>query len=158
MRRNWTILALVALLFAPALACQTVMGALSQNPTPTFEPVGPELGTLAPPDLGTALPEGTLPALPPIDLGGDVPDDIPIDSNAANVSASGGTIAYTTSTAFDDVVAFYEEQMPLNGWAKAEGSLTFGEIAALNYSKDGRSAVVSVTKSGNEVVVGIVVH
>jgi hypothetical protein len=133
------------------------MGGLNPGPTPTFEL---ELPPLEVPELATALPPGpeaTLPALATAFAGGEAPEDIPVLDQAENLFGSETAVSYETTVPFDDVVTFYKEQMPANGWEEAEGSFSFGEVSILNYVKEGRSAIVTITKAGEKttVLVGI---
>jgi hypothetical protein len=77
---------------------------------------------------------------------GDAPDDIPVfDGNNENFFGSADVVSYTTDGSYADVVAFYRAEMEANGWTyDANLSAEFDEVAALQYTKDGRSATVSV--------------
>lgn len=88
---------------------------------------------------------------------GDAPDDIPVfDGTNSNFFASADVVSYTTDGSYADVVAYYRAEMEANGWAyNATLSTEFGEIAALTYEKDGRTATVSIvtdTASGSTLV------
>jgi hypothetical protein len=88
---------------------------------------------------------------------GEGPDDVPIyDGNNSNLFASADVVTYTTDAPYADVVAFYRAEMEANGWTyNATLSTEFGEIAALTYEKDGRTATVSIltdTTSGGTLV------
>ena len=158
MRLNRTIFALIALLVAPALACQTITGGLSPNSAATLEPELPDLGTAVPPDIQTAVPEGTISAIATSALGGEAPADIPVIEGSANLLASSQLVSYETTTSFDDTVKFYKDGMPANGWTEAQGSITFGDTSVMNYTKEGRTAVVTVSKSGDKTVVAIAIQ
>lgn len=84
----------------------------------------------------------------PIDLPGTSggPDDVPVfDGNNENFFASADVVTYLADAPYADVVAFYKTEMEANGWAyNATLSSEFGEIAALTYNKDNRTATVSV--------------
>jgi hypothetical protein len=153
---------LLCLIALPALACQTVMGALGGTPTPpvpeipTVEGV-PELPTGLPDELATALPEGTLPALATEFFSGEAPEDVPVVEPNENFFGAEGTVSYDTTTAFDEVVAFYKAEMPANGWEDAGNNVEFGDTAILNFSKDGRSAIVTLSVSQGKTIVLIVV-
>jgi hypothetical protein len=108
--------------------------------------------TVEVPEIGTVVPEVTVPAIPT--LGGDRPEDIPVVEPNENLFASADAVSYETTTSFDDVKEFYKEQMPANGWEESPGALEFGDTAILNYTKDGRTAVVTLSvNSGKTVVV-----
>jgi hypothetical protein len=88
---------------------------------------------------------------------GDGPDDVPVfEGNNENFFASDDVVTYLTDASYADVVAFYKTEMEANGWSyNASLSTEFGEIAALTYTKDNRSATVSIltdTSSGQTLV------
>jgi len=159
MKRNWTMFALLAALLVPALACQTVMGALSPaTPTPIVEIDLPEIPTIEVPEIPTIeVPDVTLPALPTIEVGGPVPDDIPVVDDPENLFTTTASVAYETSLAFDDVVDFYQTEMPAAGWEEVQDTFIFGDSAVLNYIQGDRVAVVTITRTGDQtsVLVGL---
>ncbi len=158
MRLNRTMIALIALFVAPVLACQAITGAVSPSSAPTPVPGLPGVGTALPPDIQTAVPEGTIAAIATSVLGGEAPPDIPVIEGANIVVASSQAVSYDTTTSFDDVVKYYKDQMPANGWAEAEGSITFGDNSVTNYTKDSRKAVVTITKQGDKTLVNILIQ
>jgi predicted small secreted protein len=92
---------------------------------------------------------------------GEGPEDIPVfDGNNQNFFATADVVTYTTDAPYADVVAFYRAEMEANGWTYNETlSTEFGEIAALTYEKDGRTATLSIltdtTNGGTLVAVNI---
>jgi hypothetical protein len=85
------------------------------------------------------------------------PDDVPVfDGNNENFFASADVVTYLTDAPYADVVAFYRSEMESNGWTIDDTlSTEFGEIAALTYHKDDRTATVSIltdTSSGKTLV------
>jgi hypothetical protein len=159
MKTRALISVLIALLVLPALACQTILGALGAGATPT--PFVPELPTLdldlevtvEVPDVATALPGATLPALPTFEVDGEVPEDIPVVEPNENLVTSAGLVSYETGTDFSTVLEFYKDEMPANGWEESLDALEFGETAILNYTKEGQTAVVTLSVSGGKTVV-----
>jgi hypothetical protein len=78
---------------------------------------------------------------------GTPPPDIPlVEGETKDVFAMESLLTYSTPLAFDEVVAFYKEAMPANGWEYLkDSSLEMGELAVLNFSRAGRDASVTVT-------------
>jgi hypothetical protein len=160
MNRKLLIPVVLALWLIPALACQTVLGALGAGATPT-----PPLVIVPPvdvlPDIETALPsllEGTPPAIPTeLSVLGTPPPDIPVVDQAENLTGSQFLVSYETSKAFDDVVKFYEDGMPAQGWKSSGSPTTLGGFAVLNYTKDKRAAVVTITAAEGKTSVAVVI-
>jgi len=73
-------------------------------------------------------------------------EDIPLMADAADQSALGGTTMYTSPSAFKDVVAFYDKEMPAKGWqAKEDGGMSADNLSMKSYTKDGRTVQVMIT-------------
>ncbi|MFN8596662.1 MAG: hypothetical protein U0559_10840 [Anaerolineae bacterium] len=81
---------------------------------------------------------------PPKDCGGAA-DDIPVMSDATDKSGFGAMTIYTTASAFDDVVKFYKQEMVAKGWAEKEGGMSADGFTMLTFTKDKRSASVTIT-------------
>jgi len=83
---------------------------------------------------------------PPENCGG-APDDVPIMDDATGQSSFGGTIVYTSASPLADVVAFYRQQMPANGWSEDIGAGGFNtdQFSMLNFTKGGRSASITIS-------------
>ncbi len=79
--------------------------------------------------------------------------EFPVMPDATNVSMLGGMLSYQSSSSFDDVVAFYQEQMPAEGWTDTGDSFVATGTTMLNYSKDDRNATVTLTGADGEVSV-----
>ncbi|HLF28338.1 MAG TPA: hypothetical protein VJG32_18555 [Anaerolineae bacterium] len=97
--------------------------------------------------------------VPPENCGG-APEDIPLMPDATDTSAFGETTTYTSASTFEDVVAFYNEQMPANGWtAEESGGFSMEDFASLSFTKEGRTASITITfdTSSNESTVLITV-
>ncbi|MBI3362635.1 MAG: hypothetical protein HY023_16155 [Chloroflexi bacterium] len=159
MKRKLLIPVLLALLLIPALACQTVLRAL--QPSLPIPPGLTELGTALPGVLeGTPIPLPELmtaiPALP----GGtaEAPPDIPVVDQKENLVGSQFLVSYQTSMAFDDVVKFYKDQMPAQGWQAGEAPQAVKGFAVLNYVKDKRTATVTVSGAEGKTAVIIAIQ
>ncbi len=85
------------------------------------------------------------------------PRDVPILPDASELMVAQGFIAYKSATPFQNAVNFYKEQMIANGWKAAEGSMEMGNMAVLNYSKEGRTASVSIQAEEKGVTVMITI-
>lgn len=159
---------LIALLLA-ALACNAVTNALGGNANDRVEDAQATADALSteaaevfddldePGDVATpedeepvdeATPEDEEPADNPDvpGLGGDGPDDVPVmDANNENFFASADVVTYLADAPYAEVVEFYRAEMENAGWTyDANLSTEFGEIAALTYNKDNRTATVSI--------------
>ncbi len=78
---------------------------------------------------------------------GDPPEDIPIlDGEIDNLFTSDFSVSYGTSVEFAEVVQFYQDEMPANGWDEDTDARVLTEIAAvIVYNKIDRSAVVTIS-------------
>ncbi|MCC7359829.1 MAG: hypothetical protein IT317_10150 [Anaerolineales bacterium] len=92
---------------------------------------------------------------------GQGPENIPVlDDNAELVFADDSSLTYYTDASFDDSVDFYREEMINAGWeASANGDNVFGQIASLQYERDGATALVAVTvdPTSNRTLVAVTV-
>ncbi len=79
---------------------------------------------------------------------GGAPSDIPLMPDAVDTSAFGDLTLYSSASTFADVVAFYKEQMPANGWAEdsAADEVATDTFTTLNFTKDGRTASITITR------------
>ena len=71
--------------------------------------------------------------------------EFPIMPDATDMTTMGNMVMYTSASAFDDVLAFYQEQMPANGWSGTDDSFVSSDTAMVGYTKDGRSATVTLS-------------
>ena len=166
---------LVALLLA-ALACSAVTNALGgdsrgQDAQATLDAASTEAAKLLE-DFATPEDEQ------PTEDSGDVitdeeptettttnttggPEDIPVLEGAnENFFASAEVVTYFSPATYDELVTFYKEQMPANGWElDASLSVEFGGTAVLTYKKDGRTATVAITPdtSSGKVIVAVAI-
>ena len=77
----------------------------------------------------------------------NVPEDIPLVEGEKNAFiASPQAISYFVGAAFDQVLSFYQREMPANGWIPLmQGTVVTDSTAELNYEKNGRTAKVVIT-------------
>lgn len=92
---------------------------------------------------------------------GTPPPDIPlVEGETKDLFAMENLLSFSTPLAFAEVVAYYKEAMPANGWEfQSDGSLEMGELAVLNFSRTDRTAIVTVTvdSATRQTLVNIVV-
>jgi hypothetical protein len=81
--------------------------------------------------------------------------EFPIMPDATNTSTFGGMVSYESSSSFDDVLAFYQEQMPAEGWSETDNSFITEGTAMLSYTQDGQNATVTLT--GGDGAVSVVI-
>jgi hypothetical protein len=93
---------------------------------------------------------------PPKDCGG-APDDIPTMADATDQSAFGTMSTYSSPSAFDDVVNFYNKEMVAKGWTAKEGGMSTDGFAQLMFTKDKRSASVMITADKDKNITSVVV-
>jgi len=97
----------------------------------------------------------TLQAITPGANKAEAPKDIPVLSNAIGFYGSQTHVLYSTTTAFKDVLAYYRQQMPAEGWGGAPGEEVMEHAAWLIYTKENRTATIIITASGSNVAVDI---
>jgi len=71
--------------------------------------------------------------------------DIPIMADAEDKMTFGTTVSYSSPSALADVVAFYQEEMPKNGWQASGEPMSAEGFASLEFTKDGRTAGLMLT-------------
>ena len=71
--------------------------------------------------------------------------DFPVMADAADMTMMGGMVMYTSGSSFEDVLAFYKEQMPAEGWSDTGDSFVSSDTAMLGYTKEGRTANITLT-------------
>jgi len=75
-----------------------------------------------------------------------LPEDIPLMDDAKVDMAMEGMIMYSTASSVEDVVAFYEAQMPANGWTQnPDASFSMEGTSSLEFTKEGRTANLMIT-------------
>jgi len=70
--------------------------------------------------------------------------EFPVMSDAADLTTMGGMVMYTTPSALEDVRTFYDEQMLAAGWSQADEPFVTPETAMLSYTKEDRSATITL--------------
>jgi len=78
---------------------------------------------------------------------GGAPEDIPIMLDAEDLSSFGDLTTYTSPSALNDVVAFYQAEMPNNGWSEdvSSGSFSTENFTTLSFTKESRTASITIT-------------
>ncbi len=99
-------------------------------------------------DITIELPEGAeaAPSLP----------DVPTMPDATNIMPMGGMVIYETASSVEEVVDFYRQEMPAQGWTEDEESAFVTEdMAALSFAKDSQQAsiLVSVEEGQTQVMI-----
>jgi hypothetical protein len=114
----------------------------------TAEAFGEEMGPVI---------EATLAAIPPGVVIGKGPEDIPVLPDPYGFYGSENRVVYMTTQSIEDAVSFYRQEMPVNGWTETEPSLVIPKMAYLNFEKDLRKAVVTMTTAGDKVAITVMV-
>lgn len=72
--------------------------------------------------------------------------EYPVLEDAAEYTAFGGLVSYSTATPFADIVSFYETELSAAGWVKDEGGSFVAEnsSAILAYTKDGKTINITI--------------
>ena len=90
-------------------------------------------------DIGSLITE-----LP--DFSGTKPTDIPIIEGGEELLASETSVSFTTNKTLQEVIDFYNKEMPANGWTKVEAeSKKTEEETTLVFEKGNRKATISIT-------------
>jgi hypothetical protein len=84
-------------------------------------------------------------------------DDIPMLPDADVEFSSAEFISYRTASSVADAAAFYQNEMPTNGWTADEGNMVFDENALLQYTKEGDTAdvIIGSDEAGTNVLITI---
>ena len=93
--------------------------------------------------IAITAPEGVKPA---------VPEDIPILEDVADMSAFSGMITYSSTKSVEEVVAFYDAQMPAQGWSKGEAVMP----DRVDFTKGSRTAQIKIQAEEGKTTVAIV--
>jgi hypothetical protein len=100
----------------------------------------------------TAAPTSPLPPTPattagPVEDG--LPEDVPLYPGVTSVAAMGGALTAASSDPAESILAFYLEQMPLQGWGLTQNIEGAG-TTDLAWEKQGRLIqIIVVSSSGN---------
>ena len=81
--------------------------------------------------------------------------EFPMMPDASDLTTMAGMTMYTSASSFDDVLAFYQEQMPANGWSDTGDTFITSDTAMLSYAKEERTATVTLT--GEDETVSVVI-
>lgn len=83
-------------------------------------------------------------------------EDVPVMDGAEDVASFSGMVSYLSAQPMADVAAWYEAQMPANGWTlNAESSMSAEDMVQQAWTKDGRTATIMVTPSDSGAAVVI---
>ncbi len=87
------------------------------------------------------------------------PDDIPIvNGTTENLFATAETVSYFTPMDFQSVLAYYQQEMPANGWeADSSNTILTANTAVLQYGKADRHAMITLSVSNGKTVVLIII-
>ena len=88
---------------------------------------------------------------------GQGPADIPVYPEKTNLFALAEIVTYTANGTFDQVVEFHKTEMPNNGWTQSPDPVSSTGVIILTYTKENRTATVTVTDSGGSVVVAVAI-
>ncbi len=82
---------------------------------------------------------------PPDEAEGDgLPADIPLYEDSNNLFSMPGFISFEVTDDVATVKAFYEQQLPANGWTLSEDN-SFGDIATFTWTKEARTMTLVIT-------------
>jgi len=81
--------------------------------------------------------------------------EFPMMPDASDLTTMSGMTMYTSASSFDDVLAFYQEQMPANGWSDEGDAFITSDTAMLSYAQEERTATVTLT--GEDGAVSVVI-
>jgi len=72
--------------------------------------------------------------------------DVPMMGGAEGVASFSGMVSYRIAQPMADVVAWYEDQMPVNGWTQdLDSGMSVEDVVQQVWTKDGRTATIIVT-------------
>lgn len=80
--------------------------------------------------------------------------DLPIMADAREKSRFGSMTSYKSASKVADVVAFYKEKLAAGGWTPEGEPTEMGDVAMLNFTKDGQklSVMISGDDDGTQVM------
>lgn len=92
---------------------------------------------------------------------GTPPPDIPMpDARIDDYFAMDNLVSYATPMALDDLVAFYRDAMPKQGWAPStSGNVETPDLILLSFSQTDRDALISLSRDAgsDRVLVQIII-
>jgi hypothetical protein len=71
--------------------------------------------------------------------------DIPLMADARDKASFGEMQTYTSDSSVEAVRAFYEAEMPANGWQLSGEPMSMEGFVTLDFTKDGRTAQLVLT-------------
>jgi hypothetical protein len=83
--------------------------------------------------------------------------DIPIMADAQDKAMIGEMVSYSSASALADVVAFYQAEMPNNGWQSSGEPTQTEEYASLEFTKDNRKAQVMITYDTDKQLTSVII-
>ena len=86
---------------------------------------------------------------------GGAANDMPIMADATGKSSFGDVITYKSASTLDDVMAFYQAEMPAAGWSAEGEPQVSDEFATFGFAKDGQKAQIIVTVDADQTQVMI---
>ena len=84
-----------------------------------------------------------------------VPADIPVYAPNSNLLGTDESVGYESSAALEELVTFYEDEMPKNGWTQSVAPVATSGRTEMTYTKANRTAVIAVVDNGDQRTVGI---
>lgn len=94
---------------------------------------------------------------PPDGCSAPAGNDLPKMPDAQEGFSMNGMSSYTTASAAADVVAFYQAQMPAAGWTAGTANTT-DALSTLSFTKDGKTATITITTDSGKTTVLIQVQ
>ena len=86
-------------------------------------------------------------------------EGFPLPEGAAITAATGQFAMFTANMPADELQAFFEEEMAKLGWTKDDsGSMSFGEMVSLAFSKDGRRVSIMIQPDAESGATNIMVN
>jgi len=79
--------------------------------------------------------------------------EFPVMPDATDMTTMGGMLTYSSGSSLEEVQAFYQEQMAADGWSEAEDSFISSDTAMLSFTKEGRTATITLSSEGEGVSV-----
>lgn len=87
----------------------------------------------------------------------EIPEDIPIYEDAAELFIAEGMISYVSNAPLEEIATFYRDNMPANGWTSVSES-TYGDSIMQLWSKDGRNATIMISAEDEKASVAIMLQ
>ena len=84
---------------------------------------------------------------------GAAESEYPMMADATDLTTMENMVMYTSASSLDDVLAFYKEQMPADGWSETGDSITSEGTAMQSYTKEGVTVSLTLTEQDGKVTV-----